>query len=161
MVSETLLKCLSLLKEKKLTIAFAEGASGGKICYNFSAVSTSEKIILGKIVALKDHMKEYFFGINSEILQKFGSESAEVARQMAHGLCDYLNADIRVSVTGDFHETAPNDTERQSIFIHIIFPDSDSDVSRKLELKGSSAEMAEQVVTAISEIIVEHLSIEV
>lgn len=159
MVSDSLLKCISLLKEKKLTIAFAEGASGGKICYNFSAVSTSEKIILGKIVALKDHMKEYFFGINSEILQQFGSESAEVARQMAHGLCDYLDADIRVSVTGDFNEIVPNDKQQQSIFIHIIFPDND--FSEKLELTGNSADMAEQVVTAISEIIVEHFNIEV
>lgn len=155
MVSDSLLKCISLLKEKKLTIAFAEGASGGKICYNFSAVSTSEKVVLGKIVALKDHMKEYFFGINTTILEKFGSESAEVAQQMAQGLCDYLDADIRISVTGDFDGATLVNNKQQSIFIHIIFPDGN--VSKNLQLNGNASEMAEQAVVAISEIIVDHL----
>lgn len=155
MVTETLLKCISLLKERDLTIAFAEGGSAGKICHNFLAASTSEKVILGKIVALKDHMKEYFFGINGEILSKFGSESAEVARRMAQGLCDYLDADIRVSVTGDFEEATSDADAQQSIFIHLIFPDCD--VSEKLLLQGNTKNTAEQAVTAIASIIVGHL----
>ena len=94
--------CIEVVKAKKWTIAFAEGGSEGKICRKFAALPDADVVVLGGIVALKDHMKEYFFGIKSDVLRKFGNESAEVARQMAQHLCEYLAADIHISVTGDF-----------------------------------------------------------
>ncbi len=150
--------CIELVKAKKWTIAFAEGGSGGKICRKFAVLPDADVVVLGGIVALKDHMKEYFFGIKSDVLRKYGSESAEVACKMAQHLCEYLAADIHISVTGDFglNDIHKREQTLQSVFIQILFPDEA--VSIKTEVDKERGGWANQTADAISELITEKLS---
>lgn len=153
MVSEQVSKCIDILKDRNLTIAFAEGASAGNVHYHFASFPESEKIILGKIVALKNHMKEYFFGIKPDFLQKFGNESPEVAKEMAQSLCEYFEADICIAVTGNF-DIKTFDLKRadkQSVFIHLIFPNKV--ISKTLKFNGSAWQMAEETIESIAAII--------
>lgn len=154
-VSEKLIQCVEALKQRKWTIAFAEGISEGRICYQFSSVPETDSILIGGMVALKDHMKEYFFGIKREDLQKFGGESAEVAELMANNLCQYLEADICVSVTGvsQINEQNSGDDKKHSIFVHLKFPDVH--FTKEFEFKGTKSKVAEQTVDAIAELIIE------
>ena len=157
MISDNIVECIDVLKEKKYTIAFAEGASSGKICYQFASLPQSEKILAGGMVALKDHMKEYFFGIEREVLKEFGSESPEIAERMAHHLCEYLHADICVSVTGaSCDEKNLEQNVSTPIFIHILFPDCE--VSKAFTFKGNKVEVAEQTTAKISELIISNLT---
>lgn len=157
-VSEKLIQCIEALKQKNWTIAFAEGISNGRICYQFSSIPKSDSILVGGMVALKDHMKEYFFGIKREVLQQFGGESAEVAELMANNLCQYLEADICVSVTGisKIIQESSSEKEQNSIFVHFKFPDCQ--FSREFEFIGNKVEVAEQTVNAIAEMIIEKIS---
>jgi len=151
------MECISVLSEKKWTVAFAESASGGKIGYKFASLPSAEKILLGNIVALQDHMKEYFFGITLDVLKQFGRESAEVARRMAATLGHYLKANICISVTGacDAEEACKNNNTILPIYIHIIFPDGE--VSKKFEFTGSRCDVAEQTVAVIAEMIINQI----
>lgn len=157
MESTKLNKCVEVLKSKKWTIAFVEGASEGKICYEFAELPAADSILLGGMVAMKDHMKDYFFGIKPELIQKYGSESPEVAKLMADHLCKYLKADISVSVTvNEFSEvTTSNPHAFQVVNIHIIFPHSD--LTEKYELQGTKQQVAEQTVVIISDLITNEL----
>jgi nicotinamide-nucleotide amidase len=151
------MECISVLNEKKWTVAFAESASGGKIYYNFASLPAAEKIVLGCIVAFHDHMKEYFFGIKPDVLKQFGRESAEVARRMASTLGQYLRANICISVTGacDREVSCKGKNTPQSIYIHIIFPDSE--VSKKFQFTGNKGDVAEQTVAVIAEMIINQI----
>jgi nicotinamide-nucleotide amidase len=157
MESTKLNECVEVLKSKKWTIAFAEGASEGKICYEFAELPAADSILLGGMVAMKDHMKDYFFGIKPELLQKYGSESPEVAKLMADHLCKYLKADISVSVTVNecSEVTTPNPHAFQVVNIHIIFPHSY--LTEKYELQGTKQQVAEQTVVIISNLITNEL----
>lgn len=157
MISENIVECIDVLKKKNYTIAFAEGASGGKICYQFASIPQAEQILAGGMVALKDHMKEYFFGIERKVLKEFGGESAEVAEKMAHHLCEYLNADICVSVTGAcYTENYLSESASKPIYIHIVFPDGE--VSKTFDFKGNKIDVAEQTTAKISEMIISKLT---
>lgn len=150
-------ECVAVLNDKKWTIAFAEGASEGKVCYEFSELPNADSCLLGGMVAMKDHMKDYFFGIKPEVLDKYGSESPEVAKLMAHHLCKYLKADISISVTVDTpnENSALNLDAFQVVYIHIIFPHSH--LTQKQELQGTTEQVAEQTVVIISDLITNEL----
>jgi nicotinamide-nucleotide amidase len=151
------MECISILSEKKWTVAFAESASGGKICHKFASLPFAEKILLGSIVALQDHMKEYFFGITLDVLRQFGRESAEVAQRMAATLGHYQKANICISVTGacDAEVSCKSINTILPIYIHIIFPDGE--VSKKFEFTGSRCDLAEQTLAVIAEMIINQI----
>lgn len=113
------------------------------------------------MVAMKDHMKDYFFGIKPELLQKYGSESPEVAKLMADHLCKYLKADISVSVTMDtqFNNKVGAETALQSVFIHLLFPGET--LSKKYEFAGTKKQVAQQTVDTIAQIIIDKVAVAV
>lgn len=148
-----IVECVDALKAKKMTIAFAEGGPSGKICSQFAEAHKFTKPLLGGIVACKDHMKEYFFGINAEVIKKYGSESPEVAELMAVHLRDYLQADICVSVTS----SNENKDGKQSAktCIHMIF--KEDHVKLQYEFIGSEQEIAQQISNQIAILVLERL----
>ncbi|WP_026977196.1 CinA family protein [Flavobacterium tegetincola] len=91
--------CINVLKEKNCNIASAEGATNGSIHQFFTSLKESENFLIGNIVACKDYMKDFFFGIDAKVIQKYVKESLEVARIMAHKLDNNLKASVKVSLT--------------------------------------------------------------
>ena len=160
MFLEKIINCIDILKSEKCTIAFAEGASNGRFFNAFSSFAFSESILLGHVIAIDDHMKEYYFGVNKKILHRFGSESAEVARIMAQKLKNYIDATIYISVTGasaaDDLLRNENYTQSAPIFIHIQF--ADSEICEEVYCNCSKTSVVEQVLARICELITEKLS---
>lgn len=151
-------ECVELLTAKRWTVAFAEGGSEGKVCYEFSELPDADTILVGGMVAMKDHMKEYFFGIQSEVLKKYGSESPEVAKLMADNLCKYLKSDISVSITiaSPIYQELTCETALQSVFVHILFPHKT--VSKEYEFAGNKARIAQKTVDAIAQLIIDEIN---
>lgn len=159
MDTEKLNKCVEMLNAKKWTVAFAEGGSEGRVCYEFSELPAADTILVGGMVAMKDHMKDYFFGIKTEVLEKYGSESPEVAKLMADSLCKYLKADITISVTVnnpikkmDLYKSAV-----QSVFICLLFPDET--ISKDYEFIGTKEQVAQQTVNTIAQLIIDKAAV--
>ena len=149
-----IVECVDALRAKKMTIAFAEGAPSGKICSRFSQAHKFTKPLLGGIVACKDHMKEYFFGINAEVIKKYGSESPEVAELMAVHLRDYLKADICVSVTSS--NESKDSKQIAKTFIHMVF--KDDHVKSQYEFAGTEEEVANQISNQVADLVLERLN---
>ena len=95
-------KCCDLLELKNLKIAFIESASSGYLSSQFSICKNSgAKILLGGLVSYDPSIKMDLLKINSELIEKYTAESAEVTEAMAiHGKKLFSQADIIIACTG-------------------------------------------------------------
>ncbi|PST83766.1 damage-inducible protein CinA [Pedobacter yulinensis] len=92
--------CSEALATRKLTIAFAESASAGKLAYAFSQTQQSGQVLKGGLVCYDACIKEDLLKVPKLLIDTFTPESAEVTREMATGLQQIMNAEVVVSVTG-------------------------------------------------------------
>lgn len=89
-----------MLREKGLTLSFAESCTGGLLSKKITDVPGSSKVFIGSVVSYSNEVKEKLLGVDSNILEKFGAVSAETAREMALKCKEIFNTDVAASVTG-------------------------------------------------------------
>ena len=105
---ENLEQCASaVLLEKKLTLAVAEGFSGGEISSRFSVLPSASAFFKGSVTAFSDDSKVALLGIDPDVILTEGSVSNEVTAEMAENIRRILSADFGIAVTG-LSETAEN-----------------------------------------------------
>ena len=89
---------LQVLKGK--TLVTAESCTGGGIGAALTAVAGSSAVYKGGIISYTNWVKENVLKVDPQMLMECGAVSAEVAKAMAEGARNALQADIAVSVTG-------------------------------------------------------------
>lgn len=89
-----------LLKEKKLTVATAESATGGLIANNLTNISGSSEYFDRGIISYSNLAKIELLGVSKKNLKKYGAVSKPVAKEMAEGVRIRSNVDIGLSTTG-------------------------------------------------------------
>ena len=88
------------LKEKNLSISFAESCTGGLASKILTDIPGSSQYTKNNFVVYANEAKEKILGVKKETLDKYGAVSQEVATEMAHGLAKISDSDINVSITG-------------------------------------------------------------
>ncbi len=96
-VEETVVK---LLKEKKLTVAFAESCTGGLCAKRITDIPGASSVFHCGVISYSDEIKNKVLGVSAESLRKYGAVSAVVAAEMALGVKKLSGATFGVSVTG-------------------------------------------------------------
>ena len=91
---------VGLLKEKGLTVAFAESCTGGLCSKRITDVAGASEVIHCSVVSYSDDIKNRVLGVNAEHLRKYSAVSDIVAAQMAKGIKELSGATFGVSVTG-------------------------------------------------------------
>jgi len=91
---------LRALAARQLTLAVAEGDTGGLLLESLTAVPGSSASILGGVVAYHDSLKTTLLRVSAASLAQYGSVSAEVAEAMADGVRRITRADVGVATTG-------------------------------------------------------------
>jgi nicotinamide-nucleotide amidase len=91
---------LELCRERGLTLATAESATGGLVAARLTAVPGSSDVFRGSVVAYADDVKTRELGVPTEVLAAHGAVSAETAAAMAAGVRERLKTDIGISDTG-------------------------------------------------------------
>jgi nicotinamide-nucleotide amidase len=91
---------LELCRQRGLTLATAESATGGLIAARLTAVPGASDVFLGSVVAYANEVKERELGVPPELLATNGAVSPEAAAAMAAGVRERLGADVGVSDTG-------------------------------------------------------------
>src|SRR5579863_7169987 len=91
------------------TLAVAESATGGGLAERITSVPGSSSWFLGGFVSYTRRMKMEMLGVPAEILDQFGTVSAETAEAMATGARRRTGATWAVSVTGNAGPTADGD----------------------------------------------------
>ncbi len=142
--------CGSLLKEKQLSIAFAESATAGRVMADFSLVEKAGDFLKGGLVCYDACVKEDILKVPHSLIQQYTAESAEVTKAAAKGLRDLLKADVYVAVTG---LTSPGGSESENkpvgtIFIHCLC--NGREKASRVVFEGSSESILAQTVDYIA-----------
>ena len=95
-----------MLRTPRLTLAAAESLTAGHVQARVAAVSGASDYFLGGITAYSLDEKVRHLGVNRAAAKKVNSVSAEVAEQMARGVCGLFGSDLGVATTG-YAEPSP------------------------------------------------------
>ncbi len=93
-------KVASLLFKRNMTIAVAESCTGGLLAHLLTNVSGSSTYFLQGQVVYSNRSKTELLGVPSELIEKHGAVSEEVARSMAENLRIRSHSDLAVAITG-------------------------------------------------------------
>ena len=88
------------LRTKGLTIAVAEGCSGGNVIKRITEVPGSDQVFEMGVVTNTSRAREKLAGVRPETMARYGIYSEETAREMAEGIRRSSGADIGIAITG-------------------------------------------------------------
>lgn len=97
---ERVYELTALLKEKKLTVAFAESCTGGLLSASLTSEAGVSSVYLGSVVSYADQVKLDVLRVQEQTLKQFGAVSVQVAEEMAKGARLILKSDFALSITG-------------------------------------------------------------
>jgi len=93
-------RAVSLLTERRLTIAVAESLTGGMLCAALAAVPGVSAVLRGGIVAYATDVKAALLGVPADMLAALGAVHPDVAGAMADGVRERLGAAVGMATTG-------------------------------------------------------------
>ncbi len=89
-----------LLRAPRRTLAVAESMTCGRVQARVGEVSGASNFFLGGITAYALDEKVAHLGVNRAAAKKVNCVSAEVAEQMARGVCGLFGSDLGLATTG-------------------------------------------------------------
>lgn len=135
---------VGLLVERGFTVATAESLTGGLVCAALTSVPGSSAVVRGGVVAYATDLKVSLLGVEADLVAERGAVDAEVARQMAAGVCRALSADFGVACTGVAGPDGQDGHHPGHVFIAVHGPEGAG--SRELHLEGGRAAVREATV---------------
>jgi PncC family amidohydrolase len=91
---------VSVLRDKVLTLGFAESCTGGLLSSYFTELAGVSDVFTGSVVSYDNKVKQSFLKVSAETLKTNGAVSSETAKQMANGAQVALDVSVAVSITG-------------------------------------------------------------
>jgi nicotinamide-nucleotide amidase len=89
-----------MLKDKGLTVAFAESCSAGMLASELAKAKGSSDVLKGSLVVYQPEVKKKLLGVKQDTLDLYTAESQQVTNEMVMGLKKTLDADISIATTG-------------------------------------------------------------
>ncbi|MBC7743253.1 MAG: CinA family protein [Bdellovibrionaceae bacterium] len=93
-------KTTAVLRDKKLTVGFAESCTGGLLSSLFTELAGVSDVFLGSVISYDNHVKQRLLNVAASSLVTDGAVSTSVAKQMAEGAVKALEVSVAVSITG-------------------------------------------------------------
>lgn len=93
-------KAVKLLKEKGLTITFAESCTGGLMAKSITDVPGASAVFPGSAVTYSNRIKIKAVSVDPRTIGTYTEVSRRTAVEMAAGAASFFGADIAVSATG-------------------------------------------------------------
>jgi len=90
-----------LLKDRGLTIAYAESMTGGQAIYEMIKHPGASSVVRGGMVVYQDDLKTQWLGVDELLIHEEGVVSQAVARQLAKKIKDQSGASIGIGITGN------------------------------------------------------------
>jgi nicotinamide-nucleotide amidase len=91
---------LELLKDKNLTVAFAESCSGGMASSLLVNEPGASAVFSGSIVCYSNEIKINEVNVKRQTINDYGAVSSETALELARGIREKFKTSIGVSITG-------------------------------------------------------------
>lgn len=136
------------------TLVTAESCTGGGIGTALTAVPGSSSVYKGGIISYTNWVKQNLLRVDCDLLDSCGAVSAAVARAMAKGAREVLEADIAISVTG---LAGPGGDEFGNPVgrVYIGYCDKYRIMSREFSFSGDRDSVRHQAVEASLKLILE------
>jgi nicotinamide-nucleotide amidase len=138
---------LDVCREHGLTLGTAESCTGGLVAARLTSVPGSSDVFLGAVVAYADEVKRRDLEVPSELLERHGSVSAEVAAAMAAGARARLGVDVAVAVTG-IAGPGGGTPEKPIGLVHLHAEGPDGSRARRLDLPGDREAIRKRATVA-------------
>lgn len=140
---------LQELKDKDLTVAFAESCTAGLLASEFVKAKGSNDVLKGSLVVYQPEVKQKLLGVKKQTLELYTAESQQVTNEMVMGLKKLLDADICIATTGLAGEGGSETPEKPvgSMFISILY-DGKAEEFREV-FKGNPESIRKQLVDYI------------
>lgn len=160
MPSAAVIHCAQLLISKGITIAFAESATGGRLCAEFTLAPNAGTFLKGSIVCYDARIKETLLHVSKDAVERYTAESSEVTRLMTHGLKTCIHADLYIAVTGLTHAGGSEQAGKPvgTMFIHIL--DSHRETGLRKVFEGDPETIILQTVDEIALQLIRHCGAE-
>jgi nicotinamide-nucleotide amidase len=144
MKPEELTQLILKLKDKNLTLAFAESCTAGSLAAALSEATGTTDVFLGSMVTYSQVAKTKVLGVKAETLKLYTAESQQTTNEMVQGLHKLLKADVCVAVTGLFGQGASETTEKPigTTFVSILFKEKVEEYRQVF--KGDAQKMRQQ-----------------
>lgn len=91
---------VSLLAERKATVATAESCTGGLLAKLITDIAGSSRVFWGGVETYSNESKARLLGVKEETLNRFGAVSPETASEMAIGMRKLSGSSYAISITG-------------------------------------------------------------
>lgn len=91
---------LEILRDRRLTVSFAESCTGGLLSSRLTEIPGVSDVFQGAVISYSNRVKQELLEVNSGDLQQQGAVSEIVARQMSEGARRRLHSDWSVAITG-------------------------------------------------------------
>lgn len=159
MHSDTLLTCGRLLIDQKLTIAFAESATAGRMASDFSLIPDAGKFLIGGLVCYDACLKEQLLKVPEELIKNLTPESMEVTMAIATGLKRLIPASLHVGITGLTSSGGSETPEKPvgTMFIHALLHGK-ALFSERIVFQGSPEEIVKQTTERTALLLINSLS---
>src|SRR5688572_5086437 len=97
-----------MAKTPRLTVAVAESLTSGHLQARVGAISGASTFFLGGITAYSLEQKVKHLGVARVAARRVNSVAAQVAAEMASGVCALFGSDLGIATTG-YAEPSPAD----------------------------------------------------
>jgi nicotinamide-nucleotide amidase len=132
-----------MLRESGKTIAVAESCTAGMLGMHITRVPGSSDYFRGGILCYSNDVKTDFCGVASDLLQKHGAVSAEVAEALAWGVRNALKSTIGLSITG-IAGPGGGTAEKPVGLVYIGISDGNQTLSRHRIMPGDRESIRER-----------------
>lgn len=144
------------LREKKLTVSFAESCTGGRLSAFVAEQAGVSDIFLGAVVSYSNEAKVDLLGIRRDTLTNEGAVSEGVARQMAYGVRNKLKSHWSVAITGIAGPSGGTPTKPVGTVCFAVCGPGFEESWRR-QFSGSRVEIQQQSVDMAIELLTEAL----
>ncbi|OKL40516.1 CinA family protein [Pontibacter flavimaris] len=137
------------LKDKGLTVAFAESCTAGMLASEFVKAKGSSEVLKGSLVVYQPEVKQKLLGVKKETLDLYTAESQQVTNELVMGLRKLLGADISIATTG-LAGPGGSETEEKPVgtmFVSFLY-DGKAEEFREV-FKGNTESVRKQLVDFI------------
>jgi nicotinamide-nucleotide amidase len=133
------------LLDQGLSIATAESCTGGLLAARLTERPGSSAYVLGGLVTYSNEAKHELVGVPSELIDRMGAVSAEVAEAMASGVRAALGADVGVGITG-VAGPGGGTADKPVGLVHLCAARIGKTVARRVQLPGNRADIRARAV---------------
>jgi nicotinamide-nucleotide amidase len=128
-------------------VAVAESETGGLMAARLTERPGSSAYFAGSVVAYSNAAKTTLVGVDSELIERLGAVSEEVAEALADGAIERFDADFGVGITGIAGPDGGTDEKPVGLVCFSIASAEGERITRTTRLPGSRADVRDRSTT--------------